>query len=644
MLINLLEIISSKTIPTYNKKPKIRAQQLENCSWALKFLKEENIKLVAIGPEDLVDCRKKLILGLVWTIILRYHIQKGGASSSAKNDLLAWVQKQIPECNVKDFTDSWQDGKAICHLTDSLKRGAIDLSKVDTNPNALENATLGEDVAQAELDIPKILQPSDMVSPDSDELSVMTYISYFRDYANNEAKRNERGLKEKTADPARCVAHGPGLESGEQFVPGTFTITAKNCFGDNLKAGGDVFEVALAPLPASGAKTTSSGSFAPDSVHDNGDGTYTVHYTPLDYGKHTVAVTLRKTPIANSPYTVPVDRSSITVTGPGLESAELFVPSHFVIAAKRMWEAKAGASPGDFQVTLQGPKAPLAPPHVVDNGDGTYTVTYTAHEVGRHTINTGLKGRPIGTPPYLVAAKSGIHANTGASGDKAEQFIPTSFTLPVGPLREAGVELSPKDVQVSITPPTTSAVEAPVVQDDGHGNFVVTWVPLDVGKHVVLVNVKGQPIGNSPFNTPVDKSSITATGTGLERAEVLVPAHFTVDHHVLRDHGVNAAPSDFSVQITGPEGAVEPHVTHHPETGRLDVAYTPMTWDATRSASGSTGDQSPTARTRSPRTSPPSPPRVPDWTRESNTFLPLSPFPRKNLPTRACRCTRTISR
>ena len=49
LLINLLEIISSKEIKTYNKKPKIRPQKLENNDFALQFLKREGIKLVNIG-------------------------------------------------------------------------------------------------------------------------------------------------------------------------------------------------------------------------------------------------------------------------------------------------------------------------------------------------------------------------------------------------------------------------------------------------------------------------------------------------------------------------------------------------------------------------------------------------------------------
>lgn len=58
-------------------KPRIKAQKLENVSFGLQFLKKEGIKLVAIGPEDVVEPKLKLILGLIWTIILRYQIQRG---------------------------------------------------------------------------------------------------------------------------------------------------------------------------------------------------------------------------------------------------------------------------------------------------------------------------------------------------------------------------------------------------------------------------------------------------------------------------------------------------------------------------------------------------------------------------------------
>lgn len=48
-LIALIEVLSGKRLPKHNKRPTFRSQKLENVSVALKFLNDENIKLVNIG-------------------------------------------------------------------------------------------------------------------------------------------------------------------------------------------------------------------------------------------------------------------------------------------------------------------------------------------------------------------------------------------------------------------------------------------------------------------------------------------------------------------------------------------------------------------------------------------------------------------
>ena len=54
-LIALVEVLSHKRMPRYNKKPMFRSQQLENVSMALDFLENvEHIKLVNIGILDIL--------------------------------------------------------------------------------------------------------------------------------------------------------------------------------------------------------------------------------------------------------------------------------------------------------------------------------------------------------------------------------------------------------------------------------------------------------------------------------------------------------------------------------------------------------------------------------------------------------------
>jgi hypothetical protein len=47
-----------------------------------RFLEAEKLRLVNIGAEDIYSGNSKLILGFIWTLILRYQIQKGGGGNN----------------------------------------------------------------------------------------------------------------------------------------------------------------------------------------------------------------------------------------------------------------------------------------------------------------------------------------------------------------------------------------------------------------------------------------------------------------------------------------------------------------------------------------------------------------------------------
>lgn len=48
-LISLLQVLSHKKLPRHTKKPVFKSQKIENVSIALKFIEDENIRLVNIG-------------------------------------------------------------------------------------------------------------------------------------------------------------------------------------------------------------------------------------------------------------------------------------------------------------------------------------------------------------------------------------------------------------------------------------------------------------------------------------------------------------------------------------------------------------------------------------------------------------------
>lgn len=73
-LLKLLEIISGEKLAKPNNG-KMRVHKIENVNKSLDFL-HTKVRLESIGAEDIVDGNPRLILGLIWTIILRFQIQE----------------------------------------------------------------------------------------------------------------------------------------------------------------------------------------------------------------------------------------------------------------------------------------------------------------------------------------------------------------------------------------------------------------------------------------------------------------------------------------------------------------------------------------------------------------------------------------
>ena len=215
-LIALIEVLSQKEMPSHNKKPKIRMQQLENVTIALEFLGKEGVVLVSIDSTHIVDRNLKMIKGMVWTLILHYAISMPMARSlsvddqvnkTPKQQLMDWVNDQMPNFSVNNFTSDWRDGKAIGALVDSKGPGLCP-DWEDWDPNKpVENATEAMDMAENWLNVPKLLTPEEMVNPNIDDQSMMTYLSQFPNAQLKPGaplrKRGERSPKQKLMDWVR---------------------------------------------------------------------------------------------------------------------------------------------------------------------------------------------------------------------------------------------------------------------------------------------------------------------------------------------------------------------------------------------------------------------------------------------------------
>jgi len=488
---------------------------------------------------------------------------------------------------LKNFTTDWQDGTVLFALTDSLKPGVItpyNMSGKSGKP--LNDAQKAMDTAEREYSIPQLLDAVDLVN-NPDELSLMTYISYFRDFLSDDARRRreEAERRRKTAHPALCYAFGPGLEGAQTNQDATFTIQSVNCNGDNLPTGGCEFTVDVdGPQSAKG------------NVRDNGDGTYTANYRVGKAGNYKIGVRLAgqkgitQLPeghpgwgqhIKDSPFNVGVQGPSAGhsyATGPGVEGARTKKPAPFRIHSIGS-DGKPKKSGGDpFRAKVSGPQN-IGNIPLVDNGDGTYDGTYTVNAPGNYQVDIDLEGAPIKNSPYKLLIEQANPGKSWAEGpglEGGQQGKEGVFTIHAvdadgKPVREGG---DPFVVKVR----GPGGEVKPNVKDNNDGTYTVKYTPDGYGKYDVDVGLHGSPIKDAPFHVNIkpspDAGKSWAEGPGLEEAWDNEPAYFTI-HSVDKDGNPRKEGGDpFTVKIKGPNGDVKPNVKDNND-GTYLVTYNP---------------------------------------------------------------------
>ncbi|XP_013109625.2 filamin-C isoform X2 [Stomoxys calcitrans] len=174
----LVENLQTRPLkPAWNRRPANQHHYLENVATALKSIEADHIKLVNIGNTDIVNGNIKLILGLIWSLIVRYQI--GRSKFPPRKLMLAWLQAALPECKITNLTTDWNSGVNLAALLDYCKPGLFPHWRSMDPSQSVRNCTNAMNLAQSEFGVPKVLEPEYLASPWLDELSGMTYLSYF---------------------------------------------------------------------------------------------------------------------------------------------------------------------------------------------------------------------------------------------------------------------------------------------------------------------------------------------------------------------------------------------------------------------------------------------------------------------------------
>ncbi|XP_075782511.1 nesprin-2 isoform X2 [Pelodiscus sinensis] len=222
VLLDLLEVLSGQQLP--REKGCNTFQCRSNIENALTFLKNKSIKLINIHVADVIEGKPSIVLGLIWTIILHFHIEelaqtlgisyyqpsfdcssivdlspavspqakkrgrvKKRWKISAKKALLLWVKEQCSmhgSINVTDFKSSWRNGLAFLAVIHALRPDLVDMDRAKGRANK-ENLKEAFKIAEHELNIPRLLEPEDVDVINPDEKSIMTYVAQFLQYSRS---------------------------------------------------------------------------------------------------------------------------------------------------------------------------------------------------------------------------------------------------------------------------------------------------------------------------------------------------------------------------------------------------------------------------------------------------------------------------
>jgi filamin len=282
----------------------------------------------------------------------------------------------------------------------------------------------------------------------------------------------------EAANAGNSYVTGEGAERGKAGDWAEFEIHAVDADGNPISAGGDPFQVNV-----SGPDQNPQLQFL-----DNGNGTYKVQYLVETPGDYNVDVTLHGQPIKDAPFSVFIkpagDAGYSYASGPGLIGAWDNEPAHFTIFSRDKNDQPRADGGDNFKVNIDGPES--VPAHIVDNGDGTYGVTYEAQNPGDYVITVTLDDANIRDSPFSVQVQSGT--DVGHSGLAAISFIVQTRDKHGNPKTFGGDSFE------------VTGVEHAQTSDLGDGTYLTQFHPPGPGNYAFHVSLNGKQVPGSPLN------------------------------------------------------------------------------------------------------------------------------------------------
>ncbi|CAI8056215.1 Filamin-C [Geodia barretti] len=375
VLIRLMEVLTKKKITGYVKQPRITVHKMVNLDLALRFIADEGIKLIGIGSHNIFEGNLGLIMGLVWTLIQKYQIRMTSTRVSTKAVMIHWLQSILPEWKISNLNTDWNDGRCLMALIGEVKPGVgHDVRALDPTKRR-KNCARALAIAANHLKIPQLIAPEDLSNPHIDDLSVMTYLSYYCEPAK------QRLLKwvKRMIPQMRVTSFGADWVDGRAFGA---LIDA--CFpglvpGWHQMEPGNTKENMAQILPLVKRSLGIDADFTAVELA-RGQVEELKVMTFINYVRHGILLSLP---------------NEVAVSGPGLQKAVIGKETHFEIDTTQ-------AGPGKLFIDAYYENGLKVTFTIRERVTGVITLTYTPEMCGVMNFDILWSDTPIPRSPFSV--------------------------------------------------------------------------------------------------------------------------------------------------------------------------------------------------------------------------------------------------
>uniref|UniRef100_A0A8C1V1E4 Molecule interacting with CasL protein 1 n=1 Tax=Cyprinus carpio TaxID=7962 RepID=A0A8C1V1E4_CYPCA len=158
-------------------------------------------------------------------ILLLLHANGSAESLRRLEDLLSWCQKNTAgykHVKVKDLSESWRSGMALCALIHNFRPELINLSSLDEY-NITRNNKLAFDLMEREFGITPVMRASEMITCEKiDQLSMVVYLTQIRNaLTEKDTPAGNEGLFLEAFITLKCIFNAPVVPVSSSEVGGS---------------------------------------------------------------------------------------------------------------------------------------------------------------------------------------------------------------------------------------------------------------------------------------------------------------------------------------------------------------------------------------------------------------------------------------